>query len=186
MPGDVTQILSAIGARDSKAAEELLPLVYDELRKMAHARMVREHKGQTLQATALVHEAWLKMGGDRQPNWQNRAHFFGAAAEAMRRILIDRARKRQLRQSSGLDAPVELHESRFEIRVPESELLAIHEVLDQLADIDGDTARLVKLRFFVGMNMAEASEVMGFSLRQGERHWTFAKAWLRDALNKDG
>lgn len=185
MPDNVTQLLIAAGKGDSQAADALLPLVYDELRRMAGARMAREHAGQTLQATALVHEAWLRMGGDQQPNWQNRAHFFGAAAEAMRRILIDRARKRQLRQSSGLDVPVELHESRIELRVPESELLALHEVLDQLADVDGDAARLVKLRFFVGMNMAEASEVMGFSLRQGERLWTFAKAWLRDALSKE-
>ncbi len=185
MPDDVTQLLIAVGEGDSQAAEALLPLVYDELRRMAGARMAREHAGQTLQATALVHEAWLRLGGDKQPSWQNRAHFFGAAAEAMRRIMIDRARKRQLRRTSGLDAPMELNESCIEFNVPESELLAVHEVLDQLAEVDEEAARLVKLRFFVGMNMSEASEVMGRSIRQSERLWTFAKAWLRDALGKE-
>lgn len=185
MPDDVTQLLIAVGEGDSQAAEALLPLVYDELRRMAGARMARELPGQTLQATALVHEAWLRLGGDKQPCWQNRAHFFGAAAEAMRRIMIDRARKRQLRRTSGFDAPMELNESCIEFNVPESELLAVHEVMDQLAEVDEDAARLVKLRFFVGMNMSEASEVMGQSLRQSERLWTFAKAWLRDALGKE-
>ena len=182
---DVTRILDAIEQGDPKAAEELLPLVYDELRKLAAAKVAQEAPGQTLQATALVHEAWLRLGGDQQPHWQNRAHFFGAAAEAMRRILIDRVRKRQVRASSGLAAPEELHESRIEPRVPEAELLALHEVLDQLAKVDADGARLVTLRYFVGMSMPEAVEVMGISLRQGERLWTFAKAWLRDAIRRD-
>jgi len=182
---EVTQLLQAIDRGESQAAEKLLPLVYDELRKLAAAKMAQEKPGQTLQATALVHEAWLRLGGDQQRTWQNRAHFFAAAAEAMRRILIDRARKRQLRRSSGLDAPEELHESRIELRVPDSELLAVNEVLDRLAEVDADAARLVQLRFFVGMNMAEASEAMGMSLRQVERVWTFAKAWLRDALQRE-
>jgi RNA polymerase sigma factor (TIGR02999 family) len=182
---DVTRVLERVQQGDPKAAEELLPLVYEELRKLAAARMANEQPGQTLQPTALVHEAWLRLGGDQQPHWQNRAHFFGAAAEAMRRILIDRARKRQLRASSGLAAPEELHESRIQLRVPEAELLALHEVLDQLAKVDADAARLVKLRYFVGMSMAEAVEVLGISLRQGERLWTFAKAWLRDAIRRD-
>ena len=182
---EVTQLLHAINCGEPQAAEKLLPLVYDELRKVAAAKMAQEKPGQTLQPTALVHEAWLRLGGDQQPTWQNRAHFFGAAAEAMRRILIDRARKRQLRQSSGLDAPEELHESRIALRVPESELLAVNEVLDRLAEVDADAARLVKLRFFVGMNMAEASEAMGMSLHQSQRLWTFDKAWLRDALRRE-
>jgi len=182
---DITRILEAAQNGDPKAAEELLPLVYEELRKLAAVRMTNEQPGQTLQPTALVHEAWLRLGGDQQPRWQNRSHFFGAAAEAMRRILIDRARKRQVRASSGLAAPEELHESRIELRVPEAELLALHEVLDQLAKVDADAARLVKLRYFVGMSMAEAVEAQGISLRQGERLWTFAKAWLRDALRRD-
>ena len=182
---DVTRILDRVQQGDPKAAEELLPLVYEELRKLAAVRMTNEQPGQTLQPTALVHEAWLRLGGDQQPRWQNRSHFFGAAAEAMRRILIDRARRRQVRASSGLAAPEELHESRIELRVPEAELLALHEVLDQLAKVDADAARLVKLRYFVGMSMSEAVEALGISLRQGERLWTFAKAWLRDAIRRD-
>ena len=182
---DVAHILERVRQGDPNAAGELLPLVYQELRKLAAARMANEQPGQTLQPTALVHEAWLRLGGDRQPHWQNRAHFFGAAAEAMRCILIDRARKRQVRASSGLAAPEELHESRIQLRVLETELLALHEVLDQLAKVDADAARLVKLRYFVGMSMAEAVEVLGISLRQGERLWTFAKAWLRDAIRRD-
>jgi RNA polymerase sigma factor (TIGR02999 family) len=181
----VTHILDRAKQGDPKAAEELLPRVDEELRKLAAAKMAQEAPGQTLQATALVHEAWLRLGGDQQPHWQNRAHFFGAAAEAMRRILIDRVRKRQVRASSGLAAPEELHESRIELRVPETELLALHEVLDQLAKVDEAAARLVKLRYFIGLSMADAVEVMGISLRQGERLWTFAKAWLRDAIHRD-
>jgi len=182
---DVTQILERVQQGDPKAAAELLPLVYEELRKLASAKMAHELPGQTLQATALVHEAWLRLVGNSEARFQNRAHFFGAAAEAMRRILIDLARKRQVRASSGLAAPEELNESRIELRVPEAELLALHEVLDQLAKVDADAARLVKLRYFVGMSMSEAVEALGISLRQGERLWTFAKAWLRDAIRRD-
>jgi RNA polymerase sigma factor (TIGR02999 family) len=157
--------------------------VYEELRKLAAARMANEAPNQTLQPTALVHEAWLRLGGDGR-QWQNRAHFFGAAAEAMRRILIDRARKRKLREPSGLARPEELHESRIELQAPESELLGLDEVLDRLAEVDPEAAHLVKLRYFVGLGMAEATEAMGISLRQGERLWTFSKAWLRNALRR--
>jgi RNA polymerase sigma factor (TIGR02999 family) len=181
----VTQILDAIGAGNEQAAEKLLPLVYDELRRLAAAKMAHEAPGQTLQPTALVHEAWLRLGGDHQQQWQNRAHFFGAAAEAMRRILIDRARKRKVREGSGLAAPEELHESRIAFLKPEAELLGLDEVLDRLSQVDAEAARLVKLRYFVGLEMAEATDVMGISLRQGERLWTFAKAWLRDALRRE-
>ncbi len=182
----LTQVLEAVNAGEARAAEELLPLVYNELRRLAGHKMAHEAPGQTLQPTALVHEAFLRMGGDRQPTWKNRAHFFGAAAEAMRRILIDRARKRKLRQASGLAAPEELHESRIAFLRPDAELLGLDEVLDRLAQVDPEAARLVKLRYFVGLEMAEATDVMGISLRQGERLWTFAKAWLRDALRRDG
>jgi RNA polymerase sigma factor (TIGR02999 family) len=126
--------------------------------------------------------AWVETN---QPQWQSRAHFFGAAAEAMRRILIDRARKRKVRQASGLAAPEELHESRIAFLRPDAELLGLDEVLDRLAEVDAEAARLVKLRYFVGLEMAEATEVMAISLRQGERLWTFAKAWLRDALRRE-
>ncbi|SPE52655.1 hypothetical protein SBV1_1570025 [Verrucomicrobia bacterium] len=150
----MAQILDSAGAGDAQAAEKLLPLVYDELRRLAAARMAREAPGQTSQPTALVHEAWLRLGGDHQ-HWKNRAHFFAAAAEAMRRILIDRARKRKVREASGLATPEELHESRLELHVPESELLGLDEVLDRLAQVDVEAARLVKLRYFIGLNMAE-------------------------------
>jgi RNA polymerase sigma factor (TIGR02999 family) len=185
MPPDVTQLLDAIEQGDPKAAGELLPLVYEELRKLAAARISREQPGQTLQATALVHEAWLRLGADQQSQWQNRAHFFAAAAEAMRRILIDRARKRQARMASGLATPEVFVDSQIEVKAPTDELLALHEVMDQLEKVDAASARLVKLRYFVGMNMTQAAEAMGLTLRSAERLWTFAKAWLRDAIQRE-
>lgn len=185
MPADVTQLLISIKSGDQTAAEELLPLVYEELRKLASQKMAQERSRQTLQPTALVHEAWLRLGGDKQPAWENRAHFFGAAAEAMRRILIDRARKRQVRKTSGLEDPQELQESQIECRVADEELLALHEVLDRFAIVDSQAARLVKLRYFIGMNVAEVANTLGLSQRQTERLWTFTKAWLRDAIQTD-
>jgi RNA polymerase sigma factor (TIGR02999 family) len=182
---DVTRILDRVQEGDAAAAEELLPLVYAELRRLAAHKMAHEPAGHTLQPTALVHEAWLRLGADAQPTWQNRAHFFGAAAEAMRRILVDRARKRQVRFASGLATPEELVESRIELRVPESELMALDEVLDRLALVDANAAQLVKLRYFVGLSMAKTADVLGVSIRQAERLWTFAKAWLRDAIQRE-
>jgi RNA polymerase sigma factor (TIGR02999 family) len=182
---EVTQILDRVQRADPKAAEELLPLVYEELRKLAAGKMAHEQAGQTLQATALVHEAWLRVAGKNEVRFENRRHFFCVAAEAMRRILIDRARRRQIRRTSGLASPEELHESQIEARVPEAELFALHEVVDGLGAVDADAARLVKLRYFVGMEVAEAAETLGISLRQAERLWTFAKAWLRDAIRRD-
>ncbi len=181
---EVTRILDRVQQGETRAAEELLPLVYEELRKLAAAKMAREAAGQTLQPTALVHEAWLRLGGDAQSSWQGRAHFFGAAAEAMRRILIDRARKRAVRRPSGLATPEELHESRIEIQAPNDELLAVHEALDGLAAVDTNAAELVKLRHFVGMTLPEAAEALDLSLRSAERLWTFSRAWLRDALRR--
>ena len=183
---DVTRILGRAQQGDSKAAEELLPIVYEELRKLAAHRMANEASGHTLQPTALVHEAWLRLVGNESPQFQNRGHFFSAAAEAMRRILIDRARKRAVRQSSGLAAPEELHESRIEIQVPTDELLAVHEALDGLASVDATAAELVKLRYFVGMTLPEAGENLGLPLRSAERQWTFSRAWLRNRLRKSG
>ena len=182
--GDVTVILEAIRRGERHAAEELIPLVYEELRRMAARKMAAEAPGQTLQPTALVHEAWMRLGGDAQPMWQNRAHFFGAAAEAMRRILIDRARKHAARLASGLTAPEELHESHLEVQAPADELLAVHEALNGLAAVDDAAAELVKLRYFVGMTLPEAAEALGLSLRSAERLWTFSRAWLRDALER--
>ena len=183
---EATRILDRVQQGDAKAAEELLPLVYEELRKLATHKMASEVSGHTLQPTALVHEAWLRLVGNESAQFQNRAHFFAAAAEAMRRILIDRARKRAVRQPSGLAAPEELHESRMEIHVPTDELLAVHEALDGLAAVDATAAELVKLRYFVGMTLPEASESLGLPLRSAERLWTFSRAWLRDALRKGG
>ena len=182
---EATRILNRAQQGHAKAAEELLTLVYDDLRQLATAKMAHERPGQTLQPTALVHEAWLRLAGSDPSSWQNRAHFFAAAAEAMRRILIDRARKRQVRAAAGLDAPARLEESRIEWKVPESELIALHEVLDRLAVIDAEAAKLVKLRYFVGLDMSEAANVLGTSRRQAERLWTFAKAWLRDAIRRE-
>jgi RNA polymerase sigma factor (TIGR02999 family) len=183
---NVVRILERAQAGDPAAAQEILPLVYEELRRLASHRMASEAPGrQTLQPTALVHEAWLRLGGAEQPVWQNRAHFFAAAGEAMRRILIDRARKRQVREPSGLAHPEELHESQVAVHSP-SELLAVHEALDDLAAVDATAAQLVKLRCFVGMTLPEAAEALGMALRSAERLWSFSRAWLRDRLRHGG
>jgi len=181
---DVTRILNSIAHGDAQAAEELLTLVYGELRRLAAHKMANERPGQTLQPTALVHEAWLRLGGDQQASWQNRAHFFAAAAEAMRRILIDRARKRMVRHASGLASPEELCESQIEMPAPTDLLLAVDEAMEDLTQIDPAAAQLVKLRYFVGLEMAEAAASLGLSLRATERLWTFSRAWLRDRFNK--
>jgi RNA polymerase sigma factor (TIGR02999 family) len=183
---DLTRILDRCTQRQPKAAEELLPLVSDELRRLAAQKLAREAPGQTLQPTALVHEAWLRLGGDPQASWENRAHFFGAAAEAMRRILIDRARKRAVRQRSGLAAPEELHESQIQFLAPPEEVLAVHEALDGLAQVDPIAAELVKLRYFAGLTLPEAAQAMGLSQRSAERLWSGSRAWLRDALRVGG
>ena len=183
---EITRILNSAPEGDPIAAEELLPLVYDELRRLASQRMAKEIPGQTLQPTALVHEAWLRVAGPRPAQFQNRAHFFGAAAEAMRRILIDRARKRTVRAASGLAVMEELHESRLGIHVPAEELLAVHEALDGLASVNAEAAELVKLRYFVGLTLPEAAESLGLPLRTAERLWTFSRAWLRDEIRRIG
>jgi len=179
---DVTQLLEAIDAGDPKAADQLLPLVYEELRKVAAAKMAQEKPGQTLQATALVHEAWLRLARSDHQQWRGRSHFFGAAAEAMRRILIDKARhKASLKR--GLDRPLEeLHESSIELTAPADEILAVHDALDALAAEDATAAEVVKLRYFVGMTISEIAEALGISLRSADRHWLFARAWLKGAI----
>jgi RNA polymerase sigma factor (TIGR02999 family) len=181
---DVTRILDRMEQGDSKAAGELLPLVYDELRRLATYRMARESATQTLQPTALVHEAWLRMAGSSATRFNNRAHFFGAAAEAMRRILIERARRRRVLAKGGYGEKEEWTDSILNPSLPTDELLAVHEALDQLAVEDPSSARLVKLRYFVGMNMSQAAEAMDLPLRTTERLWTFARAWLRHALDR--
>jgi RNA polymerase sigma factor (TIGR02999 family) len=158
---NLTQLLGAVDDGDPKAADQLLPLVYEELRRLAASKIAHEKPGQTLQATALVHEAWLRLAGSNHQQWRGRCHFFGAAAEAMRRILIDEARpKASLKR--GLDQPLEeLHESRIEMAAPSDEILAVHEALDALAAEDATAAEVVKLRYFVAMTIPEIAEAPG-------------------------
>src|SRR5215831_14830993 len=179
---DVTRVLQSLEQGDPRAAEELLPLVYDELRKLAAAKMAQEAPGQTLQATALVHEAWLKLAGSERQQWRGRAHFFGAAAEAMRRILIDKARRKSSLKRGGDRSPGELHESRIELRAPPDEILAVHDALDALAAEDPIAAEVVKLRYFVGMTIVEIADALDMSARTADRHWAFARAWLKRAI----
>jgi RNA polymerase sigma factor (TIGR02999 family) len=177
---DVTQILRRMERGDTHVAEELLAAVYDELRKLAAAKMSREPEPLTLQPTALVHEAWLRLGGDQQPTWQNRAHFFGAAAEAMRRILIDRARKRRAQRHGGGQQRVAAEQLEA---VPDSsqgdeELLSIHEALERFARAEPEKAELVKLRYFMGLTLQEAAQTLGISEGTAKRWWTYARARL--------
>ncbi len=175
---EVTRILCAMNQGDAKASEELLPLVYAELRRVAAHKMANEARGHTLQATALVHEAWLRLAGSAQTGWENRAHFFAAAAEAMRRILVDHARKRQSLKRGGGIAHEELHDSILTLVAPPDELLAVNEALDDLSAQDPQAAELVKLRYFVGMTMEEAAAAMGLGKRTAENIWTYARTWL--------
>jgi RNA polymerase sigma factor (TIGR02999 family) len=181
---DVTQILQAIEHGDAKAADELLALVYDELRRVAAHKMAGEAPGHTLQPTALVHEAWLHLGGDEQPTWQNRAHFFGAAAEAMRRILVDRARERKARKRGGDLKRVDLDGIDLASPMPDDELLALDEALDRLSTVDTRAAEMVKLCFFVGLTQPEAARELGISLSTAERVWGFGRAWLLREVRK--
>lgn len=180
---EFTRILDAIQHGDANAAEELLPLVYDELRKLAARKMAHEAPGQTLQPTALVHEAWLRLGADQQPIWQNRAHFFAAAGEAMRRILIDQARRKSREKRGGGRLPLEeLYESRIEIKAPSEEVLAVHDALDQLAAEDSVAADVVKLRYFAGLSIPQVAEALGIAPRTADRLWAFARVRLKRAL----
>jgi RNA polymerase sigma factor (TIGR02999 family) len=179
---DVTQLLNAIETGNAKASVQLLTLVYEELRKLAAAKMDREKPGQTLQATALVHEAWLRLAGSDRQQWRGRSHFFGAAAEAMRRILIDKARQKASLKRGADQPPEELQESQIEMTAPADEILAVHDALDALAAEDGTAAEVVKLRYFVGMTVPEIAEALGISPRSVDRHWQFARAWLKGAI----
>ena len=183
---EVTRILDAMHQGDAKAAEELLPLVYEELRRLAAAKMAREAAGHTLQPTALVHEAWLRLGGDRQPTWENRGHFFGAAAEAMRRILIERARRRtRLKHGAGAER-VDAAEVELPALLPDEQLLHLDEALNQLQTEDPEKARVVMLKFFAGLTNEEVAQSLGVTERTVERHWAFAKVWLFQAMRPDG
>lgn len=180
---NVTQILSQIESGDPSAAERLLPLVYEELRKLAAIRLAQEKPGQTLQATALVHDAYIRLvdGKQAQP-WNSRGHFFAAAAEAMRRILVDQARRRQAAKRGGGAERVELHESAIVTDRPAEELLAVDELLDRLAEVDPTAAKLVKLRFFVGLNMSEVADALGISVRSAQDIWAYARTWLHQKI----
>lgn len=175
---EVTRTLTAIEQGDTAASEDLLPLVYHELRRIAAHKMASEPAGHTLQPTALVHEAWLKLVDSPARSWQNRAHFFGAAAEAMRRILIDRARrKRRQRRGSGAEH-VDADEIDIASPAPDDKLLALNEALDRFAALEPQQAELVKLRYFVGLKIDEASKVLGISEATAKRWWVYARAWL--------
>ena len=174
---DLTRLLNSIQSGDSTALSDLQRLVYEELRKLAAQKMARESPGQTLQATALVHEAWLRLGGAEQPTWQNRAHFFAAAAEAMRRILIDNARRKKAARHGGNLERVTT--SAMDIAADaDDRLLAIHEALEQFAAHDPLKAELVKLRYFVGLTIDQAAQVLGISEPTAKRYWAYARAWL--------
>jgi RNA polymerase sigma factor (TIGR02999 family) len=177
---DVTQVLLAIEQGDPKAAEELLPLVYDALRKLAAQRLAQERPGQTLQATALVHEAYLRLvDTEKVQCWESRGHFFAAAAEAMRCILVENARRRGRQKRGGGRARVELLEGDLIVDDPPEELLAVDEALARLAAEDPQAAELVKLRYFAGLSVDEAAEALGLSRATAYRHWSYARAWVR-------
>jgi RNA polymerase sigma factor (TIGR02999 family) len=180
---DVSQILNQIESGDPKAAEQLLPLVYDELRKLAAAKLAQEKPGQTLQATALVHEAYLRIAGNGSKGqiWNGRAHFFAAAAEAMRRILIEQARKK-LRRRDKSGAPVSIVLLDLVTPLTDQQLVSLDVALTDLEQHDPLAAQLVKLRFFAGMTMAQAAEALGLALRTAERNWTYARTWLHRQL----
>jgi RNA polymerase sigma factor (TIGR02999 family) len=181
---DVTQILGAIQQGDPKAADELLPLVYQELRRLAAGRMANELAGQTLQPTALVHEVWLKLVGNGQQTWQNRAHFFGAAAEAMRRILIDNARRKRAKKNGGDQQRLDIQDVDIAADSKDDEILAIHEALDKFAARDKEKAELVKLRYFVGLSFEEVAEVLNISVPTAKRWWAYARASLFQEIKR--
>jgi RNA polymerase sigma factor (TIGR02999 family) len=191
----ITELLERAATGDSGAADELLPLVYEELRKLAAARLAQEKPGQTLQATALVHEAYLRLVGDQEParaanetaapaapQWNSRGHFFGAAAEAMRRILVEQARRKQAKKRSGERQRIDLIDAPAPDNESEVDLLALDEALTQLAATDARAADLVKLRYFAGLTSAQAAEALGISSRTADRTWLYARTWLLKKL----
>jgi RNA polymerase sigma factor (TIGR02999 family) len=183
---EVTRILSAIEHGDPKAAEQLLPLVYDELRRLAAQRLAHEKPGQTLQATALVHEAYLRLvDAAKIQRWDSRGHFFAAAAEAMRRILLNRARDKKRSKRGGERHRVDLDHIEIALDTNDEELIALDDALTQLAGEDPDAARLVNLRFFAGLTLRDAAVSLGLSQRTAERQWSYARAWLYSRLSQD-
>jgi RNA polymerase sigma factor (TIGR02999 family) len=184
---EVTQILSAIESGEPHAADELIPLVYTELRRLAAYHLANERPGQTLQATALVHEAWLRIENAGPNRWDNRKHFFAAAAEAMRRILVENARRKKAARHGGEHQRAEFNESAIVMEPPvdDGEVLAVHEALDHLAEVNPNAAELVKLRFFVGLTHAEAAELLGLSRTTADRLWLYARAWLYERIQSE-
>ena len=181
---DVTRILNAIEKGDAQAAEELLPLVYEELRHLASRKMSRESPGQTLQATALVHEAYIRLVGTEAQNWKGRTHFFTAAAEAMRRILIENARRKQRLKRGGGQKKVDLEDAEPAVAEPAEDVVALNEALEKLALEDPAKANLVKLRYFAGLTVKQAAEILGISQATAERYWSYARVWLFYEIKK--
>jgi RNA polymerase sigma factor (TIGR02999 family) len=177
-------MLEAIERGEGQAAEQLLPLVYAELRRLAAHKMASENPGQTLQPTALVHEAWLKLVEQRERRWQNRNHFFAAAAEAMRRILTDNARRKLSLRRGGGQQRIALDDCSAAITSADDQMLAISDALEKFVRLDPQRAEVVKLRYFVGLSFAEVSEVLGISEITAKRYWAFARAWLHDEMRK--
>jgi len=183
---EVTRILSAIGQGDPHAAEKLLPLIYGELRRLAAEMMAQEKPGQTLQTTALVHEAYIRLVDvDNSPQWDNRRHFFVAAAEAMRRILVDSARRKQRPKYGGDRQRIDLEAVTPLAEPPDQDLLALDEALAKLAEWDKSSAELVKLRYYGGLSLEQVAELLGMSARTADRRWAYARAWLRQELRRD-
>ena len=184
--GDVTQILSQIEQGEPQAAEQLLPLVYEELRKLAAAKMTQETPGQTLQATALVHEAYVRLVDVvKARHWDSRRHFFSAAAEAMRRILVEKARHKGRQKHGGRACHVGLDENDWVTTTTPDQLLAVDEALSRLANEDATAAEVVKLRYFAGMSVDESAQVLGIHRATAHRHWAYARAWIRAELRPD-
>ncbi len=181
---EVTRILTAIERGDAKASEELPPLVYNELRRLAAHQMAGERPGHTLQPTALVHEAWLALVDSQNQSWQNRAHFFGAAAEAMRRILIARARRKQTQRRGARAEQLDVDDLEIASPGPDDQLLALNDALDRFAKLEPQQAELVKLRYFVGLKIEEAAEILGISKATAKRWWTYARAWLFHEISR--
>jgi RNA polymerase sigma factor (TIGR02999 family) len=181
---DVTRILGQIESGDPKAAEELLPLVYEELRRLAAQRMAQEKPGQTLQATALVHEAYVRLvDSEQERRWSGRRHFYCAASEAMQRILVERARRKHSVKQGGHAQRVPLDEVVWTLPEPDVDLLALHDALTRLEETEPEKAQLVRLRFFAGLSMEEAAETLGVSRTTAKRYWIYARAWLHRQVN---
>lgn len=181
---DVTQILEAIGRGEEHASEQLLPMIYQELRNLAASRLAQEPPGQTLEATALVHEAYVRLvDSNEEQKWRHRGHFYAAAAEAMRRILVEKARRKQRVKHGGEHHRVELDDERLVCSVPSEQLVALDEALERFAQEEPEKAQLVKLRFFAGLSLEEAADALDISRATASRYWTYARAWLHDAVS---